>query len=314
MKKLKKKQKRFLKSISLGVLLSLSTHMGILGFLLYKSSWFFPKSFEAENPLKSSIVETQLLSQNDYEQLFNNSKQVVESAYTNKQVENFKKTLLVSEKRNRVEKEYRAAQTGSIYSIPMIASSSEAAVNNKKNAKNNRLKNTNNEVMTFKTSSGQVERGDNLLKNNLPFGSMDSLDKNIAIGPQTILNTDEYLYSSFYNRFRYQVLPSWDPRVRKALQKKPQLGAKDYFVTSTSFLVGKDGLVKKVYVLKSSGISEFDEAAVASLFDIPVINNPPADLLNKDGLYEIKLQFIIELQKQNLQVRFQPPEKLPRHF
>lgn len=120
------------------------------------------------------------------------------------------------------------------------------------------------------------------------------LDKDIAIGSENLLNADEYVYSSFYNRMRDEVGPRWKLLIDTAVQKLGRQVPRGSFRTKATIILDAEGEVVDVVLVESSGLRVFDEAAKTSILQSLRFRNPPRTLKEKDGTFHVKSQFVLE--------------------
>lgn len=120
------------------------------------------------------------------------------------------------------------------------------------------------------------------------------LDKDIAIGSENLLNADEYVYSSFYNRLRDEVGPRWKLLIDQAISKVGRPFPRGSFLTRATIVLDAEGEVLDVILVQSSGIKALDEAARTSIFQTLRFRNPPKMLREKDGNFHVKSQFLLE--------------------
>jgi TonB family protein len=114
----------------------------------------------------------------------------------------------------------------------------------------------------------------------------------IAYGDQTILNTREYAFSSFFVRMKRQMEANWDP-----------IGAighsgyrREEFVTELKIVLKADGYLERLLLLNSSGVDALDREAMKSVRAGAPFLNPPKQLLGPDGRIEIgPWRFIVAL-------------------
>lgn len=145
---------------------------------------------------------------------------------------------------------------------------------------------------------------------HLGHGSLDHLDPDMAVGAQTLLNTDEYRYAGFFNRFKREVAPRWEPMIQAILTKiGKQLRAGQYS-TRTRFTLAADGTILGVEILSSSGVAPFDNAAKESILQILRIKNPPSRLQEGDGKYRIELGFLVNLDSVGSNFNYVPDPRL----
>lgn len=134
------------------------------------------------------------------------------------------------------------------------------------------------------------EGGDGLLRK----GSMDLLEDNVAIGASTLLNTDEYVYASFFNRLKAEVGPRWEPLIQMIINSKRKIQP-GFYRTEVIFVLDAEGDVQDVNIKNPSGYGPFDEAARSSVRQVLRVKNPPSGLRAADGSYRVQLGFVVSL-------------------
>lgn len=126
----------------------------------------------------------------------------------------------------------------------------------------------------------------------------ESLPKDVKIGSFTALNTDRYLYYTFYARMEESIRYRWETRVQQAINgfDRPTLGivASNQWITHAEFLLDKNGVLQKVLLLKESGIPAFDLAAMGAFRDARIFPNPPQEMIQDDGYIHIKFSFTVQ--------------------
>lgn len=114
----------------------------------------------------------------------------------------------------------------------------------------------------------------------------------IMVGDQTMLNTREYVYASFFVRMKRQMEAVWDPR--PALAKHSW--ARDQYITTVSIVLNEDGSLQEVQILSGSGNRFLDEKAVAAVELASPYLNPPKGIVQADGKIRIlPWSFIVTL-------------------
>lgn len=144
----------------------------------------------------------------------------------------------------------------------------------------------------------------------LARGSMDQLPKDVVVGARTILNTDEYVYASFFNRVRREVAPRWEPSVRRTLANPNRRLAGGQYYTEANFWLDAGGRVTRVEITRASGVVEFDEAARESLRSLPPMLNPPVALRESEGVYRMQLGFTVNLEATGIRMDYAPDPRL----
>jgi len=122
------------------------------------------------------------------------------------------------------------------------------------------------------------------------------LDEAIAEGSETLLNTRESKYYSFYARLYEAIAPIWESSARE-VPRKMRLREGDYR-TQVLFELYSDGKLARIYILSSSGVDPFDQAATRAIQRVAEFPNPPRDLLEQDGKIRITLGFVFRLSNQ----------------
>lgn len=127
----------------------------------------------------------------------------------------------------------------------------------------------------------------------------DDYLKDIQVGQQTLLNTREFIYYSYFMRVKEQLRSHWNPRVRHNVQllfakDERSLASVDNKATSLRVTLDKKGYVKKIELLKTSGFSELDVAAIEAFRAAAPFLNPPNGIVEKDGHIRIFWDFILE--------------------
>lgn len=130
----------------------------------------------------------------------------------------------------------------------------------------------------------------------------EALPNDVRIGSFTALNTDQYLYYSFYARIEEQIRYRWESRVMAAIQRFDNItmmntGNRNW-VTQVEFLLDREGFLKSALVMKESGVKIFDMAAINAFREARVFPNPPPEMVKEDGFIHIKYSF---------SVNFRPP-------
>ena len=142
-------------------------------------------------------------------------------------------------------------------------------------------------------------------------GTHDVIDSSVAIGVETLLNTDEYVYASFFNRLKTEVGSRWEPMVSAYLQSPTTKLSPGTYHTETIFVVGPSGTIEDVLIDKASGVAVFDAAARNSLLHLLRVHNVPKSLVEADGKYRIHLGFIVNLQNSGIRMDYVPDPRFP---
>lgn len=124
--------------------------------------------------------------------------------------------------------------------------------------------------------------------------------KDVDQGLETLLNTREFKYYSYYNRIRKQLSQHWEGRVREKLSKlfkegrAPAATNKDR-VTKVMIVLNDAGTLVRVQVIGDSGVRDLDDAAVEAFRDAAPFPNPPKGIVESDGTVKIRWDFVLEV-------------------
>lgn len=134
------------------------------------------------------------------------------------------------------------------------------------------------------------------------FSATDDYLKDVAIGAQTLLNTEEYKFYSFYSRIREALSAQWSHRVKRELQQiyasgKPMNGNEQ--ITKVEVKLDTKGKLITAKVLNSSGHSELDRAAFEAFKAAAPFPHPPKDMINGNDQVSIKWDFVVYASEQS---------------
>jgi TonB family protein len=120
--------------------------------------------------------------------------------------------------------------------------------------------------------------------------------KDVEEGDGTYLNTREWKYASFFNRVKQSVGQHWNPSAQLRLRDPTGViyGGKDRY-TVLSVTLNDSGMVKDIYVEKSSGIDFLDLEAVHSFERAQPFVNPPPGLVDNDAKVRFSFGFMIDM-------------------
>lgn len=120
--------------------------------------------------------------------------------------------------------------------------------------------------------------------------------KDVEEGDGTYLNTREWKYASFFNRVKQSVGQHWNPASQLRLRDPTGViyGGKDRY-TVLNVTLNERGMVKDIYVEKSSGIDFLDLEAVHSFERAQPFVNPPPGLFDSDAQVKFSFGFMIDM-------------------
>lgn len=133
---------------------------------------------------------------------------------------------------------------------------------------------------------------------NMPRGvstTGESLPREVEVGSFTALNTDRYLYYSFYARVEELIRYPWENAVRWTLETTPraafQSNVQRNWITHVDIVLKPNGEFKSALLLKESGVRGFDRAAVQAFANAKLFPNPPQELIEGDGYIHLRYRF-----------------------
>lgn len=117
-------------------------------------------------------------------------------------------------------------------------------------------------------------------------------------GVETLLNTKEFKYYTYFNRIRKQLSQHWEPKVRDKLTKMFRQGrtiASDQDrITKLLIVLDPAGILVKVQIVSDSGVRDLDDAAIEAFKSAAPFPNPPRGIVDPDGTVKIRWDFILE--------------------
>lgn len=272
-----------------GLLASLGLHLMLVLSLLFLSQFSDPKP-------TSSQIEIEILNPARKNR---ESRQVVREALVPEKmkVESSEDPLtFLSNQRQRVKTQTQAAQTG------MTANRGAESSNEK--SRQHKVKDL---FQVSKTSGAPVkvspkeELSSNPLM-NMPQGvsiTGESLPTEVQVGSFTALNTDRYLYYSFFARIEEMIRYPWENSVRWVIDNTPraafQSNISSQWVTHIDIQLKPNGEFLKAVLLKESGIRGFDRAAIQAFAQAKLFPNPPQEMVEDDGLIHLRYRFNVRV-------------------
>ena len=127
----------------------------------------------------------------------------------------------------------------------------------------------------------------------------DSADSNLKIGEMTALNTDRFLYYSFYERAQDLVYHHWEKYVKAVLYSYQRSGAAtgdEFWVTRVEIVLDKNGNFLKGLIHQGSGLQGLDLAPVHAFRDAQAVPNPPIEMVQADGTIHMDWEFEVKVQ------------------
>jgi len=123
-------------------------------------------------------------------------------------------------------------------------------------------------------------------------------------GDQTLLNTAEFVYYSFYRRVEEGIVYLWNNYVAEFIDTHPDvranLGKRDY-ITEVEAVMKPEGdhadLVR-TYVVSSSGVVGLDDIPGRAFAEASPFENPPDGMIEADGYIRMRWRFVVSVVQQ----------------
>lgn len=271
---------RFLGTLILSLIIHLATYKAI-------KYWGGQAGLIQQNKRSNNIVEMDVIPLQEHKPV------VLETLVPDWMLTDKGKARYNSETTKRVKKEMRAALSG----ITKNAGKVDSKKSEKKVAGGSQKTKGPGDLAI----KSQPKVG-GLFSPQIKLSASSSISErvDVPIGEMTALNTDQYLFYSFFARVQTQVYYRWEQRVRESISYVTRRGTliprKDTWTTQIEVVLDKDGYFEDYNIEIESGLKEFDEAAVYAFREGAPFLNPPEDLV-KDGKLRLKY---------NLQVNWNP--------
>jgi TonB family protein len=304
MKAEKPESRRFLFFITLSVLF----HIGLIALLILGPEFLILNELHRrtnhtiENKTEDLITQIELINQEQVQ------KQIIEQSETSVNEKEPEDAKFLSAKNQKVEKETKASQNGKFNNanLPGVTAASPAA----KKTTENESKPKTEVVKNFGINGLPLNKNPEVSKSNSDLDSEKYVSLGDGIsqsddylpdteeGAQTLLNTKEFVYYSYFMRVKDQLRSHWNPKIRQNIQvlyaKDRNIANANIKATSIRVTLNKSGYLEKIELLKTSGYQELDVAAIQAFRSAAPFLNPPPGLLEKDKRIRIVWDFILE--------------------
>jgi TonB family protein len=128
------------------------------------------------------------------------------------------------------------------------------------------------------------------------FSATNDYLPDISVGANTILNTQEFKYYSFYERIRQKLAFQWESRLKNSFDSLVAQGVKQLTgdrITKLRITIKKDGSILESDVMGTSGYQELDKAALDAFKAAAPFPNPPLGLLEGKEELSIDWSFVV---------------------
>jgi len=119
----------------------------------------------------------------------------------------------------------------------------------------------------------------------------------VKSGTETALNTREFKYYSYFERIKDRLRMFWEPELKERVQRLYHRGVNlpdSDVITKLAITLNKNGEISKISIIKNSGFSDLDEAAIKAFERASPFPNPPTGMIEKDGAVHLTWSFVLE--------------------
>jgi TonB family protein len=120
----------------------------------------------------------------------------------------------------------------------------------------------------------------------------------VANGPITALNSERFIYYSFFARNEERLRPIWERNVENAMQRLPASVQKSMigksWNTSLEVLLDGEGHYIDTIIHQSCGVHEIDMAAVNAFVEAKFFPNPPKEMIKADQRIHLDYMFNVQ--------------------
>jgi len=139
---------------------------------------------------------------------------------------------------------------------------------------------------------------------NMPQGVStigESLPQEVEVGSFTALNTDRYLYYSFFSRVEELIRFRWESGVRDVIDSTPPTRFRQHYgnswITQVDIWLKPNGEFQSAHIMREAGLRGFDQAVVQAFIQARLFPHPPQEMVESDGFIHLKYAF---------EVRYEP--------
>lgn len=282
----------------------------LIHFLMSASVWLGLES--KPDPKGEDVIELEMADDSSQQKSQDTMGQIVEQS-TSINEDEPESAKYLGAKNQKVNKETRAALTGKFKNDGGLGQSAQKVKQKTSSSKeaptptldsltpDYQFKAAQNTDRDFQkeTSSENPQKAGEGQGNSPALSQSDDYLPDQEKSLQTMLNTREFKYFSYYSRIKNQLNQFWEPKIKEKVmyvfrQGRRIASTKDH-ITRLLIVLNEKGNLVTVKVLDQSGVIELDDAAIEAFRAAAPFPNPPTGLIESDGTVKIRWDFVIEV-------------------
>ncbi|HEY8271867.1 MAG TPA: energy transducer TonB [Pseudobdellovibrionaceae bacterium] len=292
------------RSLTMALLLSVALHLLIFGGMAVYA-------LATKPPLMPETVTLEILDQQPETKLeiikektktkIDKTSQIVEQEDKALNQDKVEDARYLSAHNQKVLKQTQAANHGEFQNLKTKTVKAGKPVENKKSALpslNHLLAAYDPMATGFKKQEAKTNQEAEAAQKGGSVSQTSDYLKDIDQGIETLLNTREFKYYTYYNRIRKQLSQFWEPKVREKVNIMFQQGRKvasaQDRITKLLIVLNSRGTLVNVKVISDSGVRDLDDAAVEAFRAAAPFPNPPKGIIETDGTVKIRWDFVLE--------------------
>jgi TonB family protein len=122
--------------------------------------------------------------------------------------------------------------------------------------------------------------------------------KDVKEGSQTLLNTKEFAFFSYYQRVRQQLESFWEPglrdQIKKMLDRGRHIASDKEHATHLLVILNGEGMITQIKIIETSGYVDLDQAAINAFNRAGPFPNPPKGMVEADGTVKVEWEFVLK--------------------
>jgi hypothetical protein len=274
------------------LIISVLFHLGLLWL-----AWLLPANFSKT----SRTQEIQLVYQNETKNSVKDEKYFV-SDYNREEDDALdilkKKVKRLSRITRRVKEELLAKKSGPSQNQVAQKMQSDIQKQLKNDLKPNDLHSLPSDITDKDSPSITKPMPDSVAKNTqMGDSSIENFIPDVKMGGFTSLNSDQFVYYTFYARTNEQIRNRWIENIRHFLSTTPQteinrLSSKTQ-ISNIEVLLNRKGHFVRALVHQQAENAQLDESAIAAFRLASPLNNPPEEMVSEDGYIHLYYGFYL---------------------